>query len=73
MKKYSGKSIFLALPALRYFKEQCFFNLGLNFVLRGVQEQHNLVPSQFVLVLKDTCVMRQCIIEVISKNNQHHF
>ena len=30
-----------------------FFYVGLNFVLRGVQEQYDLIPSQFVRVPQD--------------------
>ena len=30
-----------------------FFYVGLNFVLRGVQEQYDLVPSQFVRFPQD--------------------
>ena len=52
-----------------------FFYVGLNFALRGVQEQHDLVPSQFVRTPLDTSVYNSCVFyELISKkNNQHRF
>jgi len=54
-----------------------FFYVGLNFVLRGVQEQYNLVPSQFVRVPEDKSVYDASVyyeyVELISKNNQHRF
>ena len=54
-----------------------FFYVGLNFALRGVQEQYNLVPSQFVRTPLDTSVYNPCVYyeytELISKNNQHRF
>ena len=33
-----------------------FFYVGLNFVSRGVQEQQDLIPSQFSCVLQDRSV-----------------
>ena len=54
-----------------------FFYAGLHFVLRGVQEQHNLLPSQFVRVPKDVSIYNASVyyeyIELVSKNNQHRF
>ena len=38
-----------------------FFYLGLNFVLRGVQEQHDLVPSQFHHVPQDISVYNESV------------
>ena len=53
------------------------FYVGLNFVLRGVQEQYDLVPSQFIRVPQDKNFYDSSVyykyIEYISKNNQHHF
>ena len=33
-----------------------FFIIGMNFVLQGIQEQHDLVPSQVVRVPSDVAV-----------------
>lgn len=54
-----------------------FFYVGLNFVLRGVQEQQDLVPSQFNRVPQDRSVYNTTVYyeytELASKNNQHRF
>ena len=54
-----------------------FFYVGLNFVLRGVQEQYNLVPLQFTRVPQDRRVYDSSVyyeyVELVSKNNQHRF
>jgi hypothetical protein len=54
-----------------------FFYMGLNFVLRGIQEQYDLVPSQLKRLPSDVTVYDEsaCYIytEFISKNNQHRF
>ena len=54
-----------------------FFYVGLNFVLRGVQEQYDLIPSQFVRVPQDMQRYNESVYyeyrEYISKNNQHRF
>ena len=54
-----------------------FFYVGLHFVLRGVQEQHDLVPSQFIRVPEDRSVFNESVyyeyVELVSKNNQHRF
>ena len=54
-----------------------FFYVGHNFVLRGIQEQYDLVISQFTRVPQDTSVYNQSVYyeytEFISKNNQHRF
>ena len=58
---------------------QCtvFFYVGLNFILRGIQEQYDLVVSQFRRVPQDTSVYDESVYyeytEFISKNNQHRF
>ena len=58
---------------------QCtvFFYVGLNFVLRGVQEQYDLVPNQFHRVPEDQMVYDTSVYyeytEFLSKNNQHRF
>ena len=53
------------------------FYVGLNFILRGVQEQHDLIRSQFVLVPQDMQIYDESVYyeyhEYISKNNQHRF
>ena len=53
------------------------FFVGLNFVLRGVQEQHDLIRSQFVRVPQDMQIYDESVYyeyrEYISKNNQHRF
>ena len=54
-----------------------FFYVGMNFVLRGIQEQHDLAPSQLVRVPEDVTVYDESVYyqytEFISKNNQHRF
>ena len=54
-----------------------FLYIGLNFVLKGVQEQHDLILSQFSHVPQDKSVYNTSVyyeyIELVSKNNQHRF
>ena len=56
-----------------------FFYVGLNFALRGVQEQYELAPAQFQCVPLDTKIymydesVYYQYTEFISKNNQHRF
>ena len=54
-----------------------FFYVGLNFALRGVQEQHDLVPAQLSRVPSDMGVYDASVYyeytEFLSKNNQHRF
>ena len=54
-----------------------FFYTGLHFVLRGIQEQHDLVPLQFTREPQDRSVYHSSVyyeyIEFVSKNNQHRF
>ena len=58
---------------------QCtvFFYEGLNFVLRRIQEQYDLVPSQFVRYPQDTKIYDEFVYykyrEYVSKKNQHRF
>ena len=47
-----------------------FFYTGLHFVLRGIQEQHDLVPLQFTREPQDRSVYHS---ELALKNNQHRF
>ena len=53
------------------------FLCGMQFVLRGVQEQHDLLVTQFVRQPTDVCVYSTEVYyeytEYISKNNQHSF
>ena len=61
----------------RTLQRTTFFYIGLNFALRGVQEQHDLVPSQFHRVPEDNSVYDESVYyeyhEFMSKNNQHRF
>lgn len=54
-----------------------FFYVGLNFVLRGVQEQYDFVPFQFTRFPQDMSVYDSSVyyeyVELVSKNNQHRF
>ena len=55
---------------------QCtvIFYIRLNFVLRGIQDQYNIVPFQFVCCLHDTRIYESVYYEYWeyrSKNNQH--
>lgn len=54
-----------------------FFYIGLNFVLRGTQEQYDLTPSQLQRVPADCDEYNDTVYykytEYISKNNQHRF
>ena len=54
-----------------------FFYVGLHFVLRGIQEQYNLIPSQFKRFPPASDVYNGSVYyeytEFISKNNQHRF
>ena len=47
---------------------QCtvLFYVGLNFILRGIQEQYDLVVSQFRRLPQDTSVMNLCIMNTQS-------
>ena len=62
---------------LKSFSAQVFFNVGLNYALRGVQEHHDLVPAQFCRVPVDSKVYNASVYyeytEFLSKNNQHRF
>lgn len=45
----------------------------MNFVLRGVEEQHSLRPEQFVRYPSERDVYSEEYTEFISENNQHRF
>ena len=53
------------------------FYVGLNFVLRGVQEQYDLVLHQFTCVTQNRRVYNSSVyyeyVQFVSKNNQHRF
>jgi len=61
----------------KVLQRSVFFYVGLHFALRGVQEQHDLVPEQFVRFPLDCSVYHSAVYyqytEFISKNNQHRF
>ena len=67
----------LGYSSPRNLQRTVFFYTGLHFVLRGVQEQHDLVPSQFVREPRDLSIYHSSVyyeyIEFVSKNNQHRF
>ena len=57
--------------------EHRLFYVGLHFILRGIQEQYDLVPKQFERNPLDVSVYTgdtyYRYTEYISKNNQHRF
>ena len=67
----------LGMLTPKILQRTVFFYVGLNFVLRGVQEQHDLIRSQFVCVPQDMQIYDESVYykyrEYISKNNQHRF
>ena len=67
----------LGMSTPKILQRTVFFYVGLNFVLRGVQEQHDLIRSQFVRVPQDMQIYDESVYyeyrEYISKNNQHRF
>ena len=67
----------LGFSTPKLLQHTVFFYVGLNFVLRGVQEQHDLIPSQFSRVPQDKSVYNTSVYyeytELVSKNNQHRF
>ena len=67
----------LGMTSPKQLQETAFFYMGLNFVLRGIQEQYNLVPSQLQRVPPDYYTYDSSVYyeytEFISKNNQHRF
>ena len=75
MRIYFGKRVSLGFLHLEYYS--VFFYVWLNFVLRGVQEQHDLIPSQFLRVPHEKTVYNSSVYyeytELASKNNQHRF
>lgn len=60
----------------RILQHTVFF-YGLQFCLRGIQEQYNMTPNQLVRVPKYKMVYNEQVyykyVEYISKNNQHRF
>lgn len=67
----------LGYSTLKILQVTVFFYVGLNYVLRGVQEQYDLLPRQFVRVPSDLSIYDDSVFykytEYISKNNQHRF
>ena len=67
----------LGFSTPKVLQRTVFFYVGLNFVLRGVQEQQDLIPSQFSRVPLDKSVYNTKVYyqytELASKNNQHRF
>ena len=65
------------MALLKFFKRSVFFYVGLHFALRGVQEQHDLSPQQFIRFPPDVSVYNSNVYyqytEFISKTNQHRF
>lgn len=61
----------------KVLQRSVFFYVGLHFALRGVQEQHDLTPQQFVRFPPDVSVYNSSVYyqytEFISKTNQHRF
>ena len=76
MRIHFGKRVFyVGYSTPKILQRTIFFYIGLNFVLRGVQEQQDLVPSQFNRVPQDRSVYNTAVYyeytELVSKNNQH--
>ena len=71
------QKLLLGYSTPKVLQRTVFFYVGLNFVLRGVQEQYDLIPSQFVRSPQDKHVYDSSVYyeytELISKNNQHRF
>ena len=65
------------LPRQRYYSIQFPFTFGLHFVLRGVQEQHDLTVSQLVRVPVDHSIYTADVYyeykEYVSKTSLHRF
>ena len=63
----------LGYSSPRALQRAVFFYLGLQFALRGVQEQYDLVPSQLCRFPLDTSVYNSSVYyqytELVSKNN----
>ena len=61
----------------RMLQHTVFFYCGLQFCLRGIQEQYDMTPHQLIRVPTDKMVYNEQVhykyVEYISKNNQHKF
>ena len=69
------EKLLLGTSTPKILQRTVFFYVGLNFALRGVQEQYDHVPSQFRRVPEEVEVYDASVYyeytELISKNNQH--
>ena len=67
----------LGISSPTVLQHTIFFYLGLHFVLRGVQEQHDLLVKQLQRIPSDYSVFNNSVYyeytEFISKNNLHRF
>ena len=67
----------LGTSSPRTLQHTVFFYIGLQFCLRGVQEQYDLTPHQLSRYPPDTRIYHDGVYyqytEFISKNNQHRF
>lgn len=67
----------LGTSSLKTLQHTVFFYIGLQFRLRGVQEQYDLTPRQLTRFPSDTSIYHNGVYyqytEFVSKNNQHHF
>ena len=61
----------------RLLQHTVFVYCGLQFCLRGIQEQYDMTPNQLIRVPTDKMVYNEQVyykyVEYISKNNQHKF
>ena len=77
MKPCSGRRKLLGYDTPKLLQLAVFWGVGLNFVLRGVEEQHSLQPEQFKRFPYNVSVYSEDTyyeyIEFISKNNMHRF
>ena len=78
MKICSGRKVYVGTQHQKILQCTVFFYVGLNFVLRGIQEQYDLVVSQFRRVPQDTSAYYNKsfyykYMEFISEYSQHRF
>ena len=72
-----GESGELGQSSPACLQDTVFYYVGMHFVLRGIQEEYDLVPQQFQRNPPDCSIYNVDVYyrytEYISKNNQHHF